>query len=75
MAWVAVQGVVLHIFWAERNGVTLDASRREEVSLRWVARQLARLITLDGRPLEQSPPAVQLQPTRARPTSGAVVSA
>jgi hypothetical protein len=49
-----VQGLMLHVFWAERNGVTLDAARREEVNLRWVARQLARLIALDGRPLDEA---------------------
>ncbi len=49
-----VQGMMIHIFWAERYGVQLDAARREEVQLRSVARQLARIIELDARPLDQA---------------------
>ena len=46
-----IQGLVLHIFWAERYGVQLAAPRRDEVQLRWVARHLERILELDPRPL------------------------
>jgi len=49
-----VQGLIIHIFWAEQYGVQLDATRREEVQLRSVARQLARITELDARPLDQA---------------------
>lgn len=49
-----VQGLMLHIFWAERYGVILDAARRDEVQLRSAARQLARIMELDERPLDQA---------------------
>jgi hypothetical protein len=39
----AVQGSLLHIFWAQRYGVTLSESRQSEVLLRPVRRKLARL--------------------------------
>ena len=39
-----VQGVLLHIFWAERYGVKLSEERRGEVNLRRTEAQLARLI-------------------------------
>lgn len=46
-----VQGVLIHVFWAERYGLQLSAERKEEVQLRWVTRQLARIRELDARPL------------------------
>jgi len=49
-----VQGLMIHVFWAERYGVQLDATRRDEVQLRSVARQLARITELDARPLDQA---------------------
>jgi hypothetical protein len=50
----ALQGVMLHIFWAERYGVQLTEERQAEVQLRHVDRQLARLVELDGRPLTEA---------------------
>jgi len=47
----AVQGVMLHIFWAERYGVTLSEERKQEVNIRPVAQKLARIRELDDRPL------------------------
>ena len=47
----AVQGLMLHVFWAERYGVSLSEERKGEVQLRAVARQLARMVEIDGRPL------------------------
>jgi hypothetical protein len=52
----ALQGVMLHIFWAERYGVTLTDERKAEVGLRRVDKQLARIVELDGRPLTEGRP-------------------
>lgn len=46
-----VQGLLLHIFWAERYGVTLSEERKQEVSIRTVAQMLERLQELDDGPL------------------------
>jgi hypothetical protein len=46
-----VQGVMVHIFWAERYGLTLSDERKQEVNLRFVNKMLARMIELDDRPL------------------------
>jgi len=46
-----VQGILLHIFWAERYGVTLSEEREQEVQIRSVAHMLARIRQLDDRPL------------------------
>ena len=51
-----VQGVLLHIFWAERYGVTLSDERKAEVNLRTVQAQLPRLMELDDRPLTAARP-------------------
>lgn len=51
-----VQGLVLHVFWAERYGVTLRPERQAEVQLRWVAPQLRRILALDSRPLAEARP-------------------
>lgn len=56
-----VQGVMIHIFWAERYGLKLSDARQVEVQLRWVDRQLARIAALDPRPLcEIRPPEKRL---------------
>jgi len=51
-----LQGVQLHIFWADRYGVHLTDERKAEAGLRRVDQKLARLVELDDRP-----------PTVARP--------
>jgi hypothetical protein len=51
-----VQGTLLHIFWAERYGVSLSDERAKEVNLRHVARMLARIHDLDERPLSTARP-------------------
>ncbi len=51
-----VQGLLLHIFWAERYGVTLSEERKQEVQMRSVAPQLARIHELDDRPLTEARP-------------------
>lgn len=50
----AVQGLVIHVFWAGRYGVALDDARRGEVQLRAVDRQLQRIVELDPRPLTEA---------------------
>lgn len=52
-----VQGLILHVFWTEQYGVHHPPERREEVQLRVVERQLARILELDPRPLDQARPA------------------
>lgn len=51
-----VQGVMLHIFWAGRYGVTLSEARQAEVQLRPVAPKLQRMLELDARPLTEPRP-------------------
>jgi hypothetical protein len=46
-----VQGLLIHVFWAERYGVKLSMERAGEVQLRSVARSLVRILELDPRPL------------------------
>lgn len=52
-----VQGVMIHVFWAEQYGLALPEARREEVQLRATEARLARIMELDPRPLtEMRPP-------------------
>jgi hypothetical protein len=51
-----VQGLLIHIFWAERYGVTLSEARQEEVQIRAVDAMLDRILALDDRPLTESRP-------------------
>jgi hypothetical protein len=51
-----VQGLLLHIFWAERYGVELSEERKGGVSIRSVADKLARIHELDDRPLTVARP-------------------
>ncbi len=46
-----VQGLVVHIFWAQRYGLNLSPERRQEVNLRSVEQKLSRLLELDTAPL------------------------
>jgi hypothetical protein len=46
-----VQGVMVHIFWAERYGLTLSDERKDEVNLRFIPKILARITELDPQPL------------------------
>jgi hypothetical protein len=52
----ALQGVMLHIFWAQSYGVSLTDERKAEVNLRRVDRQLSRIVELDDRPLTEGRP-------------------
>jgi hypothetical protein len=46
-----LQGIMLHIFWAERYGMQLSKEREGEVQWRSVVPRLARVRELDDRPL------------------------
>lgn len=46
-----VQGLILHVHWAERYGVKLSEERQQETNLRRVWRQLGRIMELDDSPL------------------------
>lgn len=47
----AVQGVLLHVFWASRYGVELSEERKKEVNIRKVEDMLERVLELDDRPI------------------------
>jgi hypothetical protein len=46
-----VQGILIHVFWAEQYGLPKEEIRRDEVQLRSVADRLQRIIELDALPL------------------------
>jgi len=46
-----LQGLVIHIFWAERYGVKLPEERQAEVQIRPVRQKLARLLEIDPAPI------------------------
>ena len=45
-----VQGLLLHVFWAERYGVVLSDERKQEVEIRPVSDKLTLIQELDDRP-------------------------
>ncbi len=51
-----LQGVMVHIFWADSYGLKLTDEREAEVNLRYVDKQLARMLELDDRPLTEARP-------------------
>lgn len=51
-----VQGLMLHVFWADRYGQPLTEARQSEVMLRPVQAMLARLLEIDPRPLSEARP-------------------
>jgi Transglutaminase-like enzymes, putative cysteine proteases len=51
-----VQGLLLHVFWAERYGLTPSEERKAEVNLRSFAEKLPALLKLDPAPLTQARP-------------------
>lgn len=52
----AIQGLMVHIFWARAYGLELDEARKGEVNLRWVPRQIARALELDPAELHAARP-------------------
>jgi transglutaminase superfamily protein len=56
-----VQGLMIHVFWAEQYDVLLFEERKAELQLRSVASKLDRLLAPDAHPLAQArPPAKRL---------------
>ena len=51
-----VQGITIHVFWAERYGYKIPSERLAEVQLRTMEKRLARTLELDKRPLIDSRP-------------------
>jgi hypothetical protein len=51
-----VQGLLVHIFWAERHGLKLSEQRQAEVQIRPVERKITRILELDERPLGEARP-------------------
>jgi hypothetical protein len=54
-----VQGILLHVFWADRLGVELTEDRQKEVEIRAVSDMLVRLGELSRRPLSEARPLEQ----------------
>ncbi len=52
----AVRGLMVHVFWADRYGLSLSPERQGEVQLRYSSAQLARIFELDARPLSVERP-------------------
>jgi hypothetical protein len=61
-----VQGSLVHIFWAERYGVTLSETGKETVGLRPVSAKLARLAQEDPAPLTAARPLERRQAGNCR---------
>ncbi len=51
-----VQGVTIHVFWAERYGLNVPPERMSELQLRSMERRLARTMELDASPLTEPRP-------------------
>lgn len=51
-----VQGVTIHVFWAERYGLRVPPERMDELQLRYMERRLARTLELDARLLTEPRP-------------------
>ncbi|NLD43173.1 MAG: transglutaminase domain-containing protein [Chloroflexi bacterium] len=51
-----VQGLLVHVFWAERYGLRLPPDREAEVGLRNVEQKMERLLAIDPAPLTEERP-------------------
>ncbi len=51
-----VQGLNVHVFWAERYGLELSDERKREVNLRSATRRIERILELDPAPLTAARP-------------------
>jgi len=51
-----VQGLVIHVFWATRYGVTIPQSRNHELQMRAVSEKLKQIRRLDPQPITQAHP-------------------
>lgn len=52
----AIQGLMLHLHWANRYGITLNRIRQEESNLRIVKDRLAKIFELNQNSLDQNRP-------------------
>lgn len=52
----ALQGLMVHVFWASRYGFDLSEERQAEAGIRSAERQMARLLELDGSSLDCARP-------------------
>lgn len=52
----AIQGVMLHLHWAGRYGITLNRVRQDEANLRTVKDRLAKILELGDAPLSEPRP-------------------
>jgi len=52
----AIQGLMVHIFWAKRYGLDLSEARQQEVNLRTVPQKVRRMLELDEQPLSMPRP-------------------
>ena len=52
----AIQGIMLHLHWATRYGITLNRVREEEANLRTVRDRLAKVFELQDAPLTEPRP-------------------
>jgi len=50
----SIQGLMLHMHWASRHGLTLNRARKEEANLRTMKDRLDKIITLCDEPLNYS---------------------
>lgn len=48
-----VQGLMVHVFWAQRYGLVLSEARQAEVQIRMIERKIARILEMDDRPLRE----------------------
>jgi hypothetical protein len=51
-----VQGLMVHIFWAERYGLALQDERKQELHIRPAGQKVACILEMDGRPLSEARP-------------------
>ncbi len=51
-----IQGLMLHVYWAEPQGIKISQERQQELGLRRVSRQLKRILELDPSPLATARP-------------------
>jgi hypothetical protein len=51
-----VQGLLVHVFWAERYGLALQPDREQELQIRSVTEKLKQISKLDDRPLAELRP-------------------
>jgi hypothetical protein len=49
-----VQGLTIHVFWAERYGLIIPGERMSELQLRTMEKRLAGTLQLDPRPLQEN---------------------